>query len=266
MEQGTCQGDPPPVDPGRNKYDKLDAGMVVATAELLSSRVSERFPGSGLAAVCRGLLAMTEGARDGCDLIVRPHLPLRIALGVVIAGIVGVVVFIGLSVEFTDGVFSASQFVPLLEAGMNAAVLIGAGILFLVTVERRLNRARALKALHGLRSMAHVIDMHQLTKDPERLLGRGADTEHSPRRTMDRFLLARYLNYCTEMLSLVGKVAALYAERLDDAVVLGAVNDMESLTTDLSHKIWQKITTLSLYAERASDEPAPDGAGAGPGA
>src|SRR5258708_24597219 len=33
----------------------------------------------------------------------------------------------------------------------------------------RIKRARALKAMHELRSLAHIIDMHQLTKDHESL-------------------------------------------------------------------------------------------------
>jgi hypothetical protein len=46
------------------------------------------------------------------------------------------------------------------------------------------------------------------------------------------------------MLSIVGKIAALYAARLQDSVVLDAVNEIEDLTTALSTKIWQKITIL----------------------
>ena len=47
------------------------------------------------------------------------------------------------------------------------------------------------------------------------------------------------------MLSLTGKVAALYAQSLHDSVVLSAVNEVESLTTGLSRKIWQKIMILN---------------------
>ena len=49
---------------------------------------------------------------------------------------------------------------------MNIIVLMGAALFFLVTIEDRLKRRRALTALHELRSIVHVIDMHQLTKDP----------------------------------------------------------------------------------------------------
>jgi len=58
--------------------------------------------------------------------------------------------------------------------------------------------------------------------------------------------LTRYLDYCSEMLALVSKIAALFAQNIEDPVVLAAVNDLESLTQGLSGKIWQKIMILDL--------------------
>jgi hypothetical protein len=46
------------------------------------------------------------------------------------------------------------------------------------------------------------------------------------------------------MLSLVGKLAALYAQSNSDSVVLQSVNDIETLTNGISRKIWQKIMIL----------------------
>ena len=66
------------------------------------------------------------------------------------------------------------------ESGINNAVMIAIGIFFLVTIETRIKRRRALHAIHELRSMAHVIDLHQLTKDPDRLRKDRADTPNSP--------------------------------------------------------------------------------------
>jgi hypothetical protein len=85
--------------------------------------------------------------------------------------------------------------------------------------------------------------MHQLTKDPEQILQQGT-TESSSLRRMTAFDLGRYLDYCSEMLSLTGKVAALYVQGFDDGVALQAVNEIEDLTTGLSRKIWQKLTLV----------------------
>ena len=46
------------------------------------------------------------------------------------------------------------------------------------------------------------------------------------------------------MLSLIGKVAALYVQGFPDPVALQAVDDIEGLTTSLSREIWQKIMII----------------------
>ena len=66
---------------------------------------------------------------------------------------------------------------------------------------------------------------------------------------MTAFELFRYLDYCSEMLSLTGKVAGLYAQSSRDAVVLSSVNELETLATGLSRKIWQKIMLSRRFDE-----------------
>ena len=69
-------------------------------------------------------------------------------------------------------------------------------------------------------------------------------TGESVRDPMGREEMSHYLGYCTELLSMVGKVAALCAEASGDDVVLDTVSDVESLTSDLSATIWRKISLL----------------------
>jgi hypothetical protein len=61
---------------------------------------------------------------------------------------------------------------------------------------------------------------------------------------MTREQLGRYLDYCSEMLSLASKVAALFVQELNDPQVLAAVDEVSGLTNGLSQKIWQKLTIL----------------------
>ncbi len=181
--------------------------------------------------------------------IATPNLLLRVSIYVVIAIGIGAFVYLGLTIHLQVGnaeVFGVFQGI---EAAMNITVLVGAALFFAVSLEDRLKRRRVLKNLHGFRSLAHVVDMHQLTKDPSALMNRGPVTTTSPARPMSRFELTRYLDYCSEMLSLCGKLAALYAQSLPDPVVIDAVNDIEELTTNLSRKIWQKITILEAYED-----------------
>jgi hypothetical protein len=135
--------------------------------------------------------------------------------------------------------------VQAMEAGINTMLLFGAAALFLATVEVRLKRRHALRLIHQLRSVAHVVDMHQLTKDPERLTVSPADAAAAGKRVTTGPDLARYLDYCSELLSLTSKLAALLVQDFDDGPVLSGVNEIETLTTGLSGKIWQKISLLT---------------------
>ena len=115
---------------------------------------------------------------------------------------------------------------------------------FLYSFPERLQRGRLLNLLHQLRSTAHIIDMHQLSKDPEQLRPSFVPTPVSKPLELTRDEMERYLDYCSELLALVGKTAALCAEESRDYVVLETVSTVETLTVGISRKIWQKISNL----------------------
>lgn len=91
-----------------------------------------------------------------------------------------------------------------LDAFINELVFVGLALVFLFTVENRIKRSRMLTP----------------------------------------FELMRYLDYCSEMLAILSKLAALHTQHFNDAVTLEAVNDVENLTQGLSRTIWQKIMIL----------------------
>jgi hypothetical protein len=136
------------------------------------------------------------------------------------------------------------DFIQAVEAALNGMFLVGAAVLLLVSLENRMKRHRVIQAINRLRGIAHVVDMHQLTKDPAIIHHGGSPTAHSPDRPLNQFELSRYLDYCAEMLSLVGKVGYLYVQNYHDPDATKAVNDLEDLTTGLARKIWQKIMLL----------------------
>ncbi len=228
-------------------YLTLDSKQLVDTIERLHRRIGERFPQAGLYGVAGQLLAVAEQSKERAAMVSRPLLWVRVLhtflIAMIIIGIVGAINAIS-TIDLTVDEFDFFEFIQVLEAGLNDIVLIGAGIFFLGTLEVRVKRSRALKALNELRAIAHVIDMHQLTKDPEYVFHNWVDTPSSPVRTMTAYELGRYLDYCGEMLSLTGKLAALYVQNFDDSVVLSSVDEIESLTTGLSGKIWQKLMIL----------------------
>mgnify|MGYP001221574817 CR=1 FL=1 len=233
-------GDPAELRP-TSPFDRLDAQKIVLTAERLQERIHERFPQSGLSKLCGHLVVLAEDAHETAEWIARPHVPLRNATAVFSVLIVAGVVASVAAVPF-GGNLKLVEMVSGVEAAINDLVLIGAALFFLVSLETRIKRHRALQALHRLRSLAHITDMHQLTKSPDRLEAGYQALENSPTHRLPAFELGRYLDYCSEMLSLTGKIAALYIQDFDDSVALQAVNEIEALTTGLSRKIWQKRT------------------------
>jgi hypothetical protein len=224
-------------------FRQLDSGKIVETVQALRARIEHRFPGSGLGKVVEELLQVAQETVARTRWIQRPHLPLRFVAGALSILIVALLVAIFLNIHK----FQLDDFVNTmqgLDSAIGSVVFIGAAILFFVNWENRIKRNRALKAVHELRALAHIIDMHQLTKDPESFLRPGRHTTLIRKRDMTPFELNRYLDYCSDALALISKIAALYVQGFQDPVLLDAVDDVEDLTAGFSRKIWQKITII----------------------
>src|SRR5215467_11913928 len=222
----------------------LRPGPVVETIEKLVARIFERFGECGLYRVCRQLHEIAKIDTRRAISIGRSYIWLRVLVFAAIAAGIAVLGWMLTLIDFTgaaaDSVSSAAQGI---EAAANLTILTGATILFLLKLEERLKRRHALAALHELRSIVHVIDMHQLTKDPSKFVVR-ANTPSSPPLLLNEFQMTRYLDYCSEMLSLTSKVAVLFGQSLDDRAVGEVVSDIERVGAGLSQKIWQKIIIL----------------------
>ena len=224
--------------------DHLDSRHVRTTVVRLEERIEARFPERGILGLVRRLSALiddVESSAVGISVkLRRTRLQSRAAAAVVLVATV-VAMVLALRDTLADETVS---WLPLIESTINDLVFAALALWFLYSLPERLQRGRSLALLHRLRSLAHVIDMHQLAKDPERFHGyvrtaSSVDPDLTPRE------MEHYLEYCSEMLSLVGKAAALVAEESRDDVVLDAVGGIETLTTSLSRKIWQKISLLS---------------------
>lgn len=237
-------------------YRTLDLGKTQDTLLRLVRRIEERFPDSGLAKVAGELHDVARETEAKVIWIALPNTALRMVVGLLITALSALLILGFTTVDFQVGRFPMTEFIQALEAGINDVVLMGAAIFFLVSIESRIKRARALSSLNELRTIAHVIDMHQLTKDPTELHPDACHTASSPKRDMNAFELNRYLDYCSELLSLVSKLASVYAQHFPDPTVVAAVNDVENLTTGLSRKIWQKIYLVQNSGSRTIDQPA----------
>ena len=234
-------------------YRRLDAELTLQTLQTLKKRIKERFGESSLTHVAGELVELAGESKERIEWISSAHFGLRLFIVLIVLSCLGLVGF-GIS-----ELWQADQEVltlGLLDSILNEVIIIGAALAFLFSLELRIKRTRALRAIHDLRAISHVIDMHQLTKDPSQILNPSAKpTKSSPKRVLTPYLLTRYLDYCSEMLSLVGKQAALYAQSLPDPIVVAAVNDIETLTNGISRKIWQKITMLDDVARIIESTP-----------
>lgn len=234
-------------------YKTLNPARVIETIDKLEARVKERFPESGLSQVARELSETARRCAAESDRLRRPVIPIRVMVYTVWALGAAGLLWVALGLHYEGVEREAASLVQILEPAMNLAVLVGIGVLTLGRLEERWKRAKALDYLHELRSIAHVVDMHQLTKDPYRRALPA--TASSPNTALTGGLLERYLDYCSEMLSLTAKLAALFAQSCRDPEVNAGANDVELMTTALSRKIWQKIMAFSRYDFASTNTP-----------
>jgi hypothetical protein len=226
------------------EYQRLRAEPVKATVDRVQVRITARFPDRNLRLVAGELSSAVD------ELLIRPQTRwyglLRVASRVGMA-LLGLVLVLGVVVLFRQPgpqTGNAWNWITIAESSINDVVFAGVAIYFLWQLPDRVQRNRDLHSLHRLRSLAHVIDMHQLTKDPERFRTDFRPTDESVELGMTPAELGNYLDYCSELLSLVSKTAALFAEDTTDQTVLSTVEGLESLTTGMARKIWQKIALL----------------------
>ncbi len=230
--------------------EQLKVEPVRRTVELLHERIAARFPARGLRQACADLLTLVDevgAVSETTQSKVRRARVWSRALMVAILVATAVALVLGVhdATVSDDRLRTSLDWLPLIETVIADLVYAGIAVFFLYSFPERIRRGRTLALLHQLRSMAHVIDMHQLTKDPEMLRDSFRPTAVSRPLDLTRDEMERYFEYCSEMLSLVGKTAALCAEESRDVVVLDTVSTIESLTVGMSRKIWQKISILT---------------------
>lgn len=237
-----------PADP-----QHLDAASVRATVERLDARIKARFPTRNLTRLPGQLIEVIDhlSERQSVWRARRRWLVLacRLSIALVVAGLVVALATIAVQAS-PAGEPHGWDWLSIFESLVNDVVFAGIAIYFLWALPDRLQRHGDLATLQRLRSLAHVVDMHQLTKDPERLRADFAATTASVPLGMTAIELANYLDYCSELLSMLGKTAALFGEHSDDRTTLATIAGIEELTNNLSGKIWTKISLLPSAVRR----------------
>jgi hypothetical protein len=239
----------------QHSFRRIDSGAVHTTIARLEARLTQHFPESNLRRVARELLDVAKDAPQRIRRIQRRSAIRRLLAWVLSAAILFILGTIPLMLR-PGKVDTLAEAVGVIESALSASFFIGAMMLFLLTWETRTRHARTTEAIHELRALAHVVDMHQLTKDPP-LIIRDEPPPPGEGQTYTRVQLQRYLDACSDMLALISKVAVLYAQDTTDPATISLTDEIEDLTNGMSRKIWQKITILerSTSASAASLEP-----------
>ncbi|HJZ59416.1 MAG TPA: hypothetical protein VKE74_31010 [Gemmataceae bacterium] len=225
-------------------FRAIKSEKLLETVERLRQRIAERFPGSGLSEVAAELTQVTRESVARAESIRQPNWWIR--GGLILLGVLAVVGVVGHFVTSPDLNTAFRELWHFVDATKGVGVYMVALAAFLVTLEVRFKRRKALKAVHELRALAHLIDMHQLNKDPERVgTKEAARMESGEPMTVEQ--IGQYLHYCTALLAIVSKIGQLYVQDFADSTAQAAVDQFENLATGLSGKIWQKIMILDRF-------------------
>jgi len=221
---------------------------VGATAKRLVERVQDRFGEDDLTRIARQVSEVAGRSEKRISRALRVGFMIRVLTWPLVLGaVLGVASWIG-SLGLTIRVKDAGDLAQSLDSVFQLMLVLGAGVWFLLSIGTKVQRRSLLKALQELNALAQVIDLVQLDKDPDRLhFSTEQRSAKSPTlgKANTAFLLSRYLDYCGELLSVLGKVACLYRERISDEVVLSRLGDFDRLTNQLRTNIGGKMGLIT---------------------
>jgi len=220
-------------------YQQLNIDKIIEIIQTLSLRIQDRFPQADLLNVNSELKELAIKSKATNAQLAKPYILIRIAFILLIFIASASIIYTMFMLKFDDSLLAVQNFITVSEAFLNETVTIGFAFYFLYKFEDFIKQKKILTALQELRTIAHIIDLHQLTKDPTHILAE--KTKNSPKREFTKAEVSRYLIYCSEMLSLTSKIAATYVFNNKDEMILNTIHDIEVLCSTLASKIWQKI-------------------------
>ncbi len=131
-----------------DRYSKHSEAEITQTLARLRDRVAERFPESGLSHVTEELLRFAGDASQTAAYLERPNWPVRVGVAITIAVMAMILLAAASAIRVSHNVGGIAELAQGLEAAINDLVFLGVAIWFLLTLEARMKRRRALGALH----------------------------------------------------------------------------------------------------------------------
>jgi hypothetical protein len=225
-----------------NGKHRLDPARIIQTAENLALRVCEGLPESTLAGLAVELARVARATEERTRQASRPIYALRaaslLAIGASLSGLWYLVVHIHARWEFgtIPEVFESA------DAGFNLVLLLAGALWFLITLEARVKRKRALTFLGELREFIHVIDVTQLYYTPD--LYKVAPAASRSSLNLDY----TYLLFCTQMLAVISNLAPLYTRGSAGDSIWRAAADVEMLSNAIGIKLTSKAETVRVLS------------------
>jgi hypothetical protein len=220
---------------------RLDPARIIETTENLARNISEKLPGSSLAGLAVELAQIAHATFERARQARRPIYSIRVlsllAISASLLGLWYLLSHIHARWEFggtITEVFEAA------DAGFNLLVLLAGALWFLVTIENRIKRKKALEFIEELREFIHVIDVTQLYYTPLVY-----DPEPAPARISLTFDYTYFL-FCTQMLAVISNLAALYTRGAAGDSILRAASEVEQLSNAISVKLLSKAESVRL--------------------
>lgn len=225
--------------------DRIQHQKIVISLKQLVLRIEERFPGSGLLHLANDITADIEKIPQSIENI--NHAPKYIGFLklLVILLIFGTMAGLVSQIEITKDFWTAGVFSQVFSSLVQLVVYLSVLVIFVFSYEKKIKLKKALSCINSYREFAHLIDLHQLAKDPATFMKDYKPGRASRKNELGKFSMSRYLAYCNELLSLLGKATALYVHNFPDEALMAAADQIEDLTTGLSIRIWQKNSLLN---------------------
>ena len=222
---------------------RLDPAKIIETAENLARRIGDSLPASslaGLAAQLRGshVRPMIAPAARSPNYAIRAASLLAIAA--TILGLWYLVSHIHTRWEFG----TITELFEATDAGFNLLVLLAGALWFLITLETRFKRKKALGFIEELREFIHVIDVTQLYYTPDLYKVDSANSGTS--LNIDY----TYPLFCTEMLAVISNLAPIYTRGAVGDSILRAVSEVEMLANAVSAKLLSKAESVRGVSAR----------------
>jgi hypothetical protein len=231
----------------------LLSSELIKTIRLLRVRLSEHFPDSGLYKTNDSLYEIAKNIEQRILWINTPNITLRMFFWTFIISLLLVIIALfkqditnSLSVFQGLNNLNVSDLMQMLDASFNLIILAIAGFVFIYNYETRRKTSRIIESVNKLKCIAHLIDAHQLTKDPLSI------SYNEKKHDLTEYQLGLYLDYCSDLLSLVNKLAFLYIQNYNDPKANESVNNLENFTAQLSFKLGQKIALLQTVQKENS--------------